>query len=47
MEAELILVTAEEAEKGPAGKGREEPDPLPEPKYVCTLIAFNMFVYLR
>lgn len=32
VEAELKLLTAEEAEKIPAGRGREEPDPLPEPK---------------
>lgn len=34
MEAEIQLLTAEEAEKSPAGLGREAPDPLPEPKYV-------------
>ena len=33
VEAELILMTAEEAEEQPAGKGRDEPDALPEPKY--------------
>ena len=32
-EAELHLLTLEEAEKTPAGRGREEPDALPEPKY--------------
>ena len=32
MEAELILMTSEEAEKNPAGLGREEPDPLEKPQ---------------
>ena len=32
MEAELVLMTKEEAEKGPVGLGRAEPEPLPEPK---------------
>lgn len=32
VEAELILMTREEAEKSPAGLGRAEPEPLPEPK---------------
>ena len=31
MEAELMLLTAEEAEKNPAGMGREEPDALEKP----------------
>jgi len=34
LEAELTLMTAEEAEKNPAGYGRDEPDPLEKPKYV-------------
>ena len=33
MEAELHLLTGEEAEKSPAGEGRNEPDPLEKPKY--------------
>lgn len=33
MEAEIHLLTAEEAEKIPAGLGRSEPDPLDKPKY--------------
>lgn len=33
MEAEIHLLTIEEADKSPAGLGREEPDQLPEPKY--------------
>ena len=32
VEAELILMTSEEAEKNPAGHGREEPDPLEKPQ---------------
>ena len=32
MEAELALVTAEEAERNPVGKAREAPQPLEEPK---------------
>ena len=40
VEAELILMTAEEAEEQPAGKGRDEPDALPEPKYARGLIHF-------
>lgn len=34
MEAELHLLTQEEAEKNPTGQGRNEPDPLEKPKYV-------------
>ena len=33
-------MTQEEAEKSPAGLGREEPDPLGAPKYEC----FNILV---
>lgn len=33
VEAEFHLLTAEEAEKHPAGAGRNEPDPLDKPKY--------------
>lgn len=32
VEAELHLLTTEEAEKIPAGIGRNEPDPLDKPK---------------
>lgn len=32
VEAELHLVTVEEAEKSPVGLGRNEPDPLEKPK---------------
>lgn len=33
MEAELHLLTGEEAEKNPVGEGRNEPEPLEKPKY--------------
>jgi len=32
VEAEIHLLTHEEAEKNPAGMGRNEPDPLDKPK---------------
>ena len=32
VEAELHLLTGEEAEKSPVGLGRNEPDPLEKPK---------------
>ena len=32
MELELHLLTQEEADKSPVGLGREQPEPLPEPK---------------
>ena len=32
-------MTAEEAEEQPAGKGRDEPDALPEPKYALAVAA--------
>lgn len=32
VEAELHLMSSEEAEKHPAGLGRNEPDPLEKPK---------------
>lgn len=32
VEAELHLVTGEEAEKSPVGEGRNEPEPLEKPK---------------
>lgn len=32
MEAELHLLTAEEAERNPVGEGRNEPEPLEKPK---------------
>ena len=34
VEAELELLTQEEAEKTPCGLGRDEPQPLDKPKYV-------------
>ncbi len=32
VEVELHLVSLEEGEKSPVGLGREQPEPLPEPK---------------
>lgn len=34
VEAEIHLLTAEEAEKNPVGLGRNEPEPLEKPKLV-------------
>ena len=34
VEAEIEIVTKEEAEATPVGKAREEPQPLEKPKYV-------------
>jgi len=42
VEAELHLVTAEEKELNPAGMGRKEPEPLPEPKYVDVSSSYCM-----
>lgn len=39
MEAELHLLTGEEAERNPVGLGRNEPEPLEKPKYGgCTVV---------
>ena len=38
-------MTAEEAEEQPAGKGRDEPDALPEPKYAAS--TYSPFVKIR
>lgn len=35
LQAEFSLLTADEAEQNPAGKAREAPQPLDEPKLVC------------
>lgn len=45
VEAEIHLLTKEEAEKNPAGYGRNEPDPLEKPKYVQS--AFYGKVYFN
>lgn len=40
MEAELHLLTGEEAERNPVGEGRNEPEPLEKPKYGgCSVMA--------
>lgn len=36
VEAEFELLTKEDAEASPAGKGREEPQALAKPKYVIS-----------
>ena len=41
VEAELELLSQEEAEKAPAGLAREEPQPLEKPKYV-----YNHWFYI-
>lgn len=33
VEAQFILLNEKQVEEKPAGRGRSEPDPLPEPKY--------------
>ena len=40
VEAEIHLLTKDEAEKNPAGLGRNEPDPLEKPKYVYMCLYF-------
>ncbi len=42
MEAEISLVTGEEAKNNPVGKAREAPQPLDEPKLV-----FNLKIFLK
>jgi len=46
VEAELHLFSADEAEKHPAGQGRNEPDPLEKPKYVTCVSYFPMCLTL-
>ncbi len=41
VEAEFALVTAAEAEQNPAGKAREPPQPLDEPKLVSIVDLFS------
>ncbi|XP_018430141.1 PREDICTED: otoferlin-like, partial [Nanorana parkeri] len=53
VEAELHLLTAEEAEKSPAGLGRNEPDPLEKPNrpdtsfiwFLNPLKSFRYFIW--
>lgn len=42
VEAEIHLLTKEEAEKNPAGYGRNEPDPLEKPKYFIILFLMSI-----
>lgn len=52
VEAELILVTKEEASERPVGKARDEPEPLEAPKYANCLnrtlyaLSFRFSAYL-
>ena len=39
-------MTAEEADEQPAGKGRDEPDALPEPKYASSIYMLSPCKYL-
>ena len=39
----MALLTEEEAEKSPAGKARDEPDPLAKPKYVQFSISICLY----
>ncbi len=42
VEVELVLVTKEDAESKPVGKGRDEPEPLEAPKF-AQLLSFNIY----
>lgn len=46
MEAELHLLTGEEAERSPVGEGRNEPDPLEKPKYEGCSDITPLFTFL-
>ena len=46
VEVELALLSIEEAEKSPAGLGREEPDALGEPKYDLLLFSHSFICSL-
>jgi len=45
VEAELNLVKAEELELNPAGPGRKEPEPLPEPKYAGRFVITCVLIF--
>lgn len=50
VEAEIHLLTKEEAEKNPVGLGRNEPDALEKPKYFIIFIiiirgSFTLFLF--
>jgi hypothetical protein len=45
VEAEMHLFTSDEAEKHPAGQGRNEPDPLEKPKYVSFTKTFCLTLF--
>ena len=46
MEAELELLTQEEAEKKPAGRAREDPQALEKPKYDTMLKPDNTSLFI-
>jgi hypothetical protein len=51
LEAEFALLTEEEANERPAGRGREEPDPLPAPQrpqdsFLWFMAPFRTFRYV-
>lgn len=46
VEAELQLVTLEQAEGTPVGRGRKEPEPLDKPKYATHTIIILSFILL-
>lgn len=47
VEAEIELLTSEEAEKRPVGEGRNAPEPLDKPKYeYMRIITFNLIFML-
>lgn len=45
MEAELHLLTGEEAERNPVGLGRNEPEPLEKPKYGGCSVVTPLFTF--
>ena len=42
--SQMLMRAAEEAERGPVGQGREDPEGLPEPKYVNQRIVIDLFI---
>lgn len=46
MEAELHLLTGEEAERSPVGEGRNEPEPLEKPKYEGCSVTTTLSTFL-
>lgn len=46
VEAEIHLLTKEEAEQNPAGYGRNEPDSLEKPKYICLIHKYMYIAFI-